>query len=98
MLLQKGLELEERDYFKEPFSEQEILDLATTVGLSEMFARRSPSLKKMGLAGQELPDSEMLKLMLEEPRLIRRPLTKIGDKMIIGANLRVLAEALEDIG
>ncbi len=98
MLLQKGLELEERDYFKEPFSEQEILDLAATVGLSELFARRSPSLKKMDLAGQELPDAEMLKLMLEEPRLIRRPLTKIGDKMLIGANLKVLAEALEDIG
>ncbi len=97
MLLQKGLELEERDYFKEPFSEQEILDLASTVGLSELFARGSPSLKKMGLAGQELPDAEMLKLMLQEPRLIRRPLVKIGDKMLIGANLKVLAEALEDI-
>jgi len=98
LLLQKGLELEERDYFKEPFSEREILDLAATVSLSELFARRSPSLKKMGLAGQELPDAEMLKLMLQEPRLIRRPLVKIGDKMLIGANLKVLAEALEDIG
>ncbi len=98
MLLQKGLELEERDYFKEPFSEQEILDLAGTVGLSEIFARRSPSLKKLGLAGQELPNDEMLKLMLQEPRLIRRPLVKIGDKMLIGANLKVLSEALEDLG
>ncbi len=98
MLLQKGLELEERDYFKEPFNEREILDLAETVGLSDLFARRSPSLKKMGLAGQELPDAEMLKLMLQEPRLIRRPLVMIGDKMLIGANLKVLAEALEDIG
>jgi len=52
----------------------------------------------MGLAGQELPDAEMLKLMLQEPRLIRRPLVKIGGKMLIGANLKVLAEALEDIG
>ena len=52
----------------------------------------------MGLAGQELPDAEMLKLMLQEPRLIRRPLVKVGDKMLIGANLKVLAEALEEIG
>ena len=98
MLLQKGLDLEERDYFKETFSEGEILDLAATVSLSELFARRSPSLKKLGLAGQELPDAQMLKLMLEEPRLIRRPLVKIGGKMLIGANLKLLAEALEDIG
>ena len=92
------MELEERDYFKEPFSQQEILDLAAPVGLSELFARRSPSLKKLGLAGQDLPESEMLKLMLQEPRLIRRPLVKIGGKMLIGANLKVLAQALEDIG
>ena len=98
MLLQKGFELEERDYFKQPFSEPELLDLAATASLSELFARRSPSLKKMGLAGQELPDAEMLKLMLEEPRLIRRPLVKIGGKMLIGANLKLLAEALEAIG
>ena len=92
------MELEERDYFKEPFSEQEILNLAAPVGLSELFARRSPSLKKMGLAGQELPDAEMLKLMLQEPRLIRRPLVKIGANMLIGANLKVLAAALDNMG
>jgi arsenate reductase-like glutaredoxin family protein len=91
------LELEERDYFKEPFSQQEILDLAGPVGLSELFARRSPSLKKLGLAGQDLPDDQMLRLMLEEPRLIRRPLVKVGDKLLIGANLKMLAEALESV-
>ena len=92
------MELEERDFFKEPFTQQEIQDLASDVGTAQIFARRSPSLKKMGLAGQELPDAEMLKLMLQEPRLIRRPLVKIGDKMLIGANLKMLAEALDEIG
>ena len=98
MLLQKGLELEERDYFKEPFSEAELLELAAPVGLSELFARRSPSLKKMGLAGQELPDAEMLKLMLQEPRLIRRPVVKIGGRLLVGANLKAVEAALQEIG
>ncbi len=97
MLLQKGLELDERDYFKEPFSQEELLNHAAPVGLSELFARRSPSLKKMGLAGQELPESDMLRLMLEEPRLIRRPVVKIGDKLLIGANLKNLAQELESL-
>lgn len=94
MLLQKGLVLEERDFFKEPFTEAEIRGLAGTGSLSELFARRSPSLKQMGLAGQELSEQEMLQLMLKEPRLIRRPLVRVGDRLLIGANEKVVAAAL----
>ena len=95
MLLQKGLTLEERDFFKEPFTEAEIRELAAAGGgLSELFARRSPSLKEMGLAGKELPEQQMLQLMLQEPRLIRRPLVHLGDRLIVGANLKVVEVAL----
>ena len=97
MLLQKGLEVVERDYFKEPFNEAELLELAAPVGLSELFARRSPSLKQLGLAGQELPDAEMLRLMLQEPRLIRRPVVKIGERLLVGANLKALEAALQEM-
>lgn len=89
------MELEERDYFKEPFTEPELRELAGEAGAAEMFARRSPSLKQMGLAGQDLSDEEMLKLMMREPRLIRRPLVRIGGRMVVGANLKAVAGALE---
>ena len=42
----------------------------------------------------ELPEDEMVRLMLEEPRLIRRPLTKIGDKLVVGSREKDLEEAL----
>ena len=80
--------MEERDFFKEPFSDGELRDLAADVGLSQIFARRSPSLKKMGLADKELSDSEMLELMLKEPGLVRRPLVRIGNRLLIGPTLR----------
>jgi arsenate reductase-like glutaredoxin family protein len=94
--LQKGAELEERDFFKERFSEEEIRELASLAGgLSEMFAWRSPSLKKMGLAGQELSQGQMLlDLMLQEPRLVRRPLIKIGDRLLVGGSVKAIEEAL----
>ena len=95
MLLQKGLTVEERDFFKEPFTAEEIRELAAVAGgLVELFARRSPSLKAMGLAGQELPEQQMLQLMLKEPRLIRRPLVRLGERLVAGANLKVVEEAL----
>ena len=96
--MQKGLELEDRDYFKEPFSEAEVKELAALASLSDLFAWRSPSLKKMGLAGQELSEAEMLRLILEEPRLIRRPVTRLGDRLLIGSNLKVLEQALAEGG
>ena len=88
------MELEERDFFKEPFTRQEIQALATDVGTAQMFARRSPSLKKLGLADQDLSDEQMVSLMHQEPRLVRRPLVRIGGRMLVGANLKAVEATL----
>ena len=97
MLLQNGISLEERDFFKEPFTEEEIRDLAQDVGIPQIFARRSPSLKQLGLADQELTDDKMLELMLQEPRLLRRPLVNLGGKLLVGANLKAVEAALAEL-
>ncbi len=49
-----------------------------------MFSHRSPSVKKMGLDVAALKDREMRRLMIEEPRLMRRPVLKVGRKVLIG--------------
>ena len=80
----------ERDYFKEPFSEEEIREMAGIAGIDQIFARRSPSLKQMGLAGQELTGDEMVRLMLQEPKLVRRPMMRVGDQLFVGGGAAVL--------
>ena len=95
--MQKGFEVNERDYFKDPLGEDELIDLASTVGLAEIFAWRSPSVKNMGLQGKDLDDHEMLQFMRKEPRLIRRPIIKVGNETIIGANIKVITEKLDII-
>ena len=97
--MQNGLSVSERDYFKEPFTEGELRQLIDEVGepgVSAMFASRSPSLKKMGLDPAELSDERKVSLMLEEPRLVRRPIIRLGDRLIIGASVKVITQALED--
>ena len=96
MLLQNGAEIEERDYFKEPFTEAELASLAGEIGAGQMFAKRSPSLKKMGLAGKEMSDDEMLALMLQEPRLVRRPIIRLRGRFLVGANLKAVEAALTE--
>lgn len=95
--MQNGCQLEERDYFKEPFTEAELRDLVSAAGepgVSAIFASRSPSLKKLGLNAAELSDDRKVSLMLEEPRLLRRPIIRLGDRLIIGASLKAITEAI----
>ena len=88
--MQNELVLQERDYFKEPLSEEEIREMAALSGIDQIFARRSPSLKQMGLAGQELSEDEMVSLMLKEPKLVRRPLIRVGGQVFAGGSGSVL--------
>ena len=60
-----------------------------------MFNFRSPSFKKIGSDRNTLSDSDLIDLMLREPRLIRRPLVRIGKAVYFGADSRVLAELLK---
>jgi len=90
--LQKRLELSERDFFKYPFTRSEIETLLQGRSASEMFNFRSPSFKKIGVDRNKLGEDDLITLMLREPRLIRRPLVRIGDDVYFGADSKVLAE------
>lgn len=93
--MQKKLELNERDYFKEPFTKDEIESLLQDRPASDMFSFRSPGFKALGLKPDALTDQDLVKLMLGEPRLIRRPVVRIGGKIYFGADSKMLAEILK---
>ena len=59
-----------------------------------MFNPRSPSVKSMGLDPAKLDNDKLINLMLQEPRLVRRPITRIGDKVYFGADSKVLEKLL----
>jgi len=55
-----------------------------------MFNFRSPSFTQLGLERDKLSDSDLIDLMLKEPRLVRRPVVRIGDKVYFSADKSVL--------
>jgi arsenate reductase-like glutaredoxin family protein len=55
-----------------------------------MFNPRSPSVKSMGLDPAKLTNDRLVDLMLEEPRLVRRPVVRVGEKVYFGADSKVL--------
>ncbi len=84
----------ERDFFAEPFTEHGLRTLLGTTPARDAFAARSPTVKKLGLDLDSLSDDELLKLMVVEPRLIRRPIVVIDGQLIPGANEKTLAGLL----
>jgi arsenate reductase-like glutaredoxin family protein len=90
-LSQAGVdEIEERDFFKDPFSKYEIEDLLGSNNPSLFFSYRSPSFRKLELTKDFLSREELISLMSDEPRLIRRPLIAIGTKLIVGTDKDLL--------
>ena len=65
-------------------------------GTENIFARRSPSLKKLSLVDKELSDDEMINLMLQEPKLVRRPLIKVGGKLMVGGGTAAVEAAIAE--
>jgi arsenate reductase-like glutaredoxin family protein len=84
------VEINERDFFKNPFKRAEIEELLQGKAASEMFNFRSPSFSKLGLDRDKLGNDDLIELMLKEPRLVRRPVVRIGGKVYFSADKSVL--------
>ena len=85
-LLQKGLDLKERDFFQDRFTEQELKGLLGDIPPSKLFSWKSPSFSKLGIPRGDLDEGTLVGLMIEEPRLIRRPMIRRADELLIGTN------------
>ena len=94
LLSQKNVEINERDFFKNRFNKADITGLLGDKPASEMFNFKSPSLKKLGLDKDKLDNEDLIGLMLKEPRLVRRPVVRIGSDVYFSANQSVLEKLL----
>lgn len=80
-----------RDIFKQPLSADEIRQLAGDRPIAEIFSWKSPTARQRGLTPGTLSDDEMIQFMLDEPRLVRRPLIAAGDRLIVGLDRPAIA-------
>ena len=94
LLSRKNVEINERDFFRNPFSRAEIVGLLGDKPASEMFNFKSPSFKQLGLENDKLDNEDLIGLMLKEPRLVRRPVVRIGSDVYYSANQFVLEKLL----
>lgn len=94
ILKESGVDYERREYFKDRFSKDELRTLLEQNNLTvqDVISTRSTPYKQHDLANRDLTDDEILDLMIEDPRLLRRPIVISGDTVIIGHNEKQLRE------
>ncbi len=87
------MNFEERDFFKDEFSEVELRELLGDTPPSDIFSWRSPSARTLKLDREKVSANELIRLMVEQPRLIRRPLIYTGERLFVGTDKEAMAEA-----
>ena len=88
-----GLELDERDYAKQPLSEAELKELFKGKDPRDYINPKSPAFKTRNLKGKTLTADQAIKLMVQEPNLMKRPLTISGRTIIAGNDHDALTKA-----
>ena len=64
---------------------------------ADVFSWRSPSARKLGLDKDTVSADELIRLMVGEPRLIRRPLIQVEGRLVVGTDKKAMAEAFPGV-
>ena len=89
------VELDERDYAKQPLGATELRELFGGRDPRDFLNPKSPAFKAKGLAGKKLTADQAIDLMAAEPNLIKRPLVISGGEIIAGFDRDRLRAALK---
>jgi arsenate reductase-like glutaredoxin family protein len=84
----------ERDYAKAPFTADELREVFAGHDPRQFLNPKSPAFKATGLNVQSLSAEQAIKLMAEDARVIKRPLTVVGKRLIAGFDKEALRKAL----
>lgn len=84
------------NYLETPPSKQELKDLLKMLSFSPIqLVRKGEAIWKEDYKGKELSDNEIIDAMLQNPKLIERPIVVKGNKAVIGRPPENISELLK---
>ena len=97
LLTRLGVEFVRRDLFREQLAASELIELFARTGLTPMavISKRSRPYAALHLAERTLADAEIIRLMSENPALIRRPIVVRGGAAVVGYNPAAIERLVE---
>ena len=93
----KGIEPEVVDYIKNPVDEAELKDILNRLnkGPREII-RTQEAIYKSDFKGRQFTEDEWIKILVEHPKLIQRPVVVKGYKAVIGDPVENIDRILGD--
>jgi arsenate reductase (glutaredoxin) len=83
-LTEQGVNFETVNYIDKPFSVSELRDLLHRAGLKpQQVLRTNEAAYKRLVAGKDLSEDELLKLMAAHPQLVQRPIVVRDEKVVL---------------
>jgi len=93
-LQSKKVDFEEREYGKNPFSEKELRELIGGDPIEPFLNTRTPLYRERNMKQKPPSKDEAIKLMLQDPNLLKRPVIVKGKKKLTGFNEAEVKELL----
>ena len=83
-ILDKGLDAQVIDYIKNPLSENELQEIVMKLGTKPIeIVRTQEAYYRKNLKGRNFTDEEWIKILIENPKLIQRPIVVEKHKAVI---------------
>ena len=83
------------DYLKSPVSEEELTDLIKLLNIAPIdLVRKNEAIWKENFKGKTLSNLEIIKAMVEFPKLIERPIIVNRKKAVIGRPIELITSIL----
>ena len=80
-----GKEFKVREYLKEPLNEAELKSLLEKLNMTPIeLVRTNENVWKENYKNRDLSDRELIKVMVENPKLIERPIVEKDDTAVVG--------------
>lgn len=96
LLRESGVDYEKVNYFVEPVGESKLRELIRKMKISprELLRRNEATYRDLDLGSRELTDDEAIKLLVERPELLQRPIVERGDRAVLARPAERLREFL----
>ena len=92
-MTEKGIEFEQVDYTKNRLSAKELGQLLKQAELKPQDAiRKNEAAYGEHVAGKNLSDEQLVRVMAEHPELIQRPIVVRGNKVVLARPVEKLGE------
>lgn len=93
LLKENGIGYERVNYYIDPLSEGKLRELLGKADLKafDVLRKKEPLFKELNIS-EDTPPDEIIKLIVENPNLLQRPIVEVGEKAVLA---RPIEKALE---